>query len=277
MAKAKARVGCTGWSYTDWVGPFYAPGTPPGDFLRAYARVFDFAEIDSTFYAAPTRERTQAWARATPPGFVFSPKLPSAITHEGRLRSTEDAVGRFLMALAPLRVEGKLGPVVAQLPPSFRFDRDVEALSAFVASWPRDAPLAVELRHKSWWREETYAMLRESGAALVWSTNETGRAPPVITADFVYARLVGDRALDDVGGRWTHIQRRQDEEIAHWRAAIGSVLANDPYRVWLVANNHFMGFAPETARIVAEELGLLAPQIELASRPEGQRGLADFG
>lgn len=276
VVHAKARLGCTGWSYPDWVGPFYAPGTAPGDFLRAYARVFDFAEIDSTFYAAPTRERAQAWANATPPGFIFSPKLPRTVTHDARLRDTDDAVGRFLMALAPLRVAGKLGPIVAQLPPSFRRDKDADALAEFVRRWPRDAPLAVELRHASWWTEATYAVLRDAGAALVWSTNETGRAPPVRTADFVYARLVGDRALDASGGRWTHIQRKQDGEIEHWRQALADVLANDPYTVWIVANNHFMGFAPETARIVAEALEILAPQIERASRAEGQRGLGDF-
>jgi uncharacterized protein YecE (DUF72 family) len=258
------------------VGPFYAPGTAPGDLLRAYARAFDFAEIDSTFYAPPTRERAQAWARATPPSFVFSPKLPRAITHDARLREVDDAVASFLVALAPLRIDGKLGPVVAQLPPSFRHEKDAEALAEFVGRWPRDVPLAVELRHRSWWREETYTMLRDAGAALVWSTNETGRTPPARTADFVYARFVGDRALDDTGGRWTHVQRRQDAEIEYWRQVIGEVLANDPWTVWIVANNHFMGFAPETARVVAEALGILAPQLERASRDDGQRGLGDF-
>ena len=71
--------------------------------------------------------------------------------------------------------------------------------------------------------------------------------------------------------------RRQDAEIEHWRAALSDLIANDPWTVWLVANNHFMGFAPETARVVAEALGVLAPQIERASRREGQKGLGDFG
>ncbi|HUR70244.1 MAG TPA: DUF72 domain-containing protein [Candidatus Thermoplasmatota archaeon] len=272
----RARIGCTGWSYPDWVGPFYAPGTPPTEWLRAYSRAFDFTEVDSSFYAAPSRERAASWARATPDGFSFSLKLPRAITHDAKLRDTEDAVGSFLAALAPLRVEGKLGPCVAQLPPSFRYEADAEALAAFVGAWPRDAPLVVELRNRSWWREETYATLRDAGVALAWSVNETGRTPPVRTADLVYVRLVGDRALDETGGKWTHVQRRQDEEIEHWRGVLGSILENDPITTWIVANNHFMGFAPETARVVAQALGVLAPQIERVSRKEGQRGLGDF-
>lgn len=274
---ARVRLGCAGWSYPDWVGPFYALGTPPNEFLRAYARVFDCAEVDSTFYAMPQRERVEDWARATPEGFQFAPKLPGSITHDARLRDPEDGIDRFLVALAPLRREGKLGPSIAQLPPTFRYEKDKPALDAFLKAWPRDAPLAVELRHASWWRDETYAALRDAGAALVWSTNETGRSPPVRTASFVYARMIGDRGLDEKGGRWTHVQRRQDEEIEHWRKHLGEVLSIDPHIVWVIANNHFMGFAPETARLLADALELLAPDITRAARAVGQRGLGDFG
>jgi uncharacterized protein YecE (DUF72 family) len=276
VSRARARLACAGWSYADWVGPFYAPGTPPSEWLRAYSRVFDSVEVDSTFYAQPSRDRVEEWARATPPGFTFAPKLPRSITHDARLRGTEDLVDSFLVALAPLLREGKLGPVVAQLPPSFRFE-DHATLVGFLHAWPKDPPLAVELRHPSWWREETYETLRESGAALTWGTSEAGRAPPVRTAGFVYARLIGDRALDAQGGRWTHVQRRQTAEIEHWRKHLGEALSLDPYTVWIIANNHFEGFAPETARALADALDLLRPDIERAARPPGQRGLGDFG
>ena len=141
---ARARIGCTGWSYPDWVGPFYAPGTPASEWLTAYARAFDFVEVDSSFYAAPPRERVEAWARATPPGFTFSLKLPKSLTHERKLRDVDDEVGAFLVALAPLRREGKLGPLVAQLPPSFKRDTAADDLAA-LSPWPRDVPLRSSL------------------------------------------------------------------------------------------------------------------------------------
>lgn len=274
-SRAGVLVGCTGWSYPDWVGPFYAPGTPPEEWLTHYARAFNFAEIDSTFYAEPAVERVRAWAARTPRGFVFSPKVPRAITHDAKLRNVDGLAASFLKAVEPLRAEGKLGPIVLQLPPSFRYDLDADALAAFVRAWPARVPLAVELRHASWWREETYAVLRDANATLVWSTNETGRTPPVSTSGSLYVRFVGDRKLDETGGRWGGIQREQADEWERWRDVLRNAREEADF-LYFVANNHFMGFAPETARRAAGLLGVPEPDLARAARAERQRGLGDF-
>ena len=43
------RIGTSGWSYDDWVGPFYPAGTAAGDYLAYYATQYDVVEVDSTF------------------------------------------------------------------------------------------------------------------------------------------------------------------------------------------------------------------------------------
>jgi uncharacterized protein YecE (DUF72 family) len=85
-------VGTCGWSYKDWVGPFYPKGTAAGDYLSFYAERFKTVEVDSSFYACPSPKMVQGWYNKTPTGFGFSLKIPKTITHEkllGRLRKTK--------------------------------------------------------------------------------------------------------------------------------------------------------------------------------------------
>lgn len=266
-------LGLAGWSYPEWVGPFYAPGTPSGGFLKAYARAFRFVEVDGTYYAAPTREDAARWAESVPDGFRFSPKLPKRIVGDKRLADAEDDVASFLSNLAPLRTSGKLGPILATMPPSFRRGPDAARLSRFVETWPRDVPLAVELRHPSWWVDETYDVLRANGVILAWSTTEHGRTPPVLTAGEAYVRLIGDRALDAITTRWDRILRQQDAEIAYWKGVLAECGA---LRAFIVANNHFMGYAPSTAVLLARALGAPEPDLAAAARDPRQRALGSW-
>jgi uncharacterized protein YecE (DUF72 family) len=268
---APFRVGCTGWGYDDWKGGFYPPGTPPGEYLAKYARAFRLTEVDSTYYEAPPRERVARWALDTPPGFTFCPKMLGRFTHHARLRVSEDALQDYLGLWQPLRVAEKLGPFLVELPPSFRGPEDATALEAFLDMLPRGTEAAVELRNAWWWRPETYAMLEARGIPLVWSYTEVGWSPPVRTADWLYVRLVGDRALTkfdrvqrDVSGPMTAMRDRLLAETARLRQA------------YVFVNNHLAGFAPASARLMAELLGADAPDISAAGRDEGQRGLMEF-
>lgn len=265
---SRYRIGCTGWGYDEWKGNFYPPGTPPGEFLQRYARVFDLAEVDSSYYQAPSRALAERWATQTPPGFLFTPKLPGKVTHEAKLRGVEDALSQFLVALAPLRAAGKLGPCVASFPPTFTRERDADALEAFLAWWPEDQPLVVELRNRSWWVPSTYKALEAKGVPLVWSVTEYGRAPPVLTAGWLYARLIGDRALT----RFDRVQRDLTDEMRYWRERFEDEGASAE-TVLVMLNNHFMGHAPTTAVRMHEVLGLPPPDLSRALRPVGQSSL----
>jgi len=261
-------VGCSGWAYDDWVGPFYPPGTPPGDFLSRYARVFRTVEVDSSFYRAPSPFLVRRWADRTPEGFRFALKVPRDITHSEATPSVTEVVERFLASLDPLRVQRKLGPIVLQFPASFRATNGGARLEHLLESIPPEYSLAVELRHRSWWTESTRSLLEHRKAALVWSVMPDTRPPTWVTADFLYARFIGDRALT----KFDRIQRDGRPEIVAMKRSFeeeGRPLDT----VFAFANNHYMGFGPGTAALVCEVLGEPRPDLTAAGRVAGQMRL----
>ncbi|HTT14192.1 MAG TPA: DUF72 domain-containing protein [Thermoplasmata archaeon] len=260
-------LGCSGWAYDDWVGPFYAPGTPPGEFLERYARVFRTVEVDSSFYRAPGPFLVRRWADRTPDGFRFSLKVPRDVTHE----TAGDVAGRldgFVRSLEPLRRSGKLGPLVLQFPPSFRRDRGAERLERLLEAVPAAYDLAVELRHRSWWVDATRQALARRGAVLVWSVVPETSPPPWVTGAFLYARFIGDRALTEFG----RVQRAGREPMEAMRARFEDEGRAIP-SIFAYANNHFMGFGPGTVVELAQVLGEPAPDLRAAGRVAGQRTL----
>jgi len=261
-------LGCSGWAYDDWVGPFYPPGTPPGEFLERYAKVFRTVEVDSSFYRPPGTFLVRRWAERTPPGFRFALKVPRDVTH----RENEDSRGvltAFLESLAPLRTAGKLGPLVLQFPASFHA-KETPRLSALLETVPPTFDLAVELRHGSWWTPETRAILEQRRAALVWSVVPGTRPPAWVTGDFLYARFIGDRALT----RFNRIQRDQRRELVAMRERFDDD-GRSATTVFAYSNNHFMGFGPGTVEVVADVLGEPRPDLTAASRDPGQARIDD--
>ncbi|MGI0128887.1 MAG: DUF72 domain-containing protein [Thermoplasmata archaeon] len=261
-------LGCSGWAYDDWLGPFYPAGTPPGDFLERYARTFRTVEVDSSFYRAPTPFLVHRWASRTPTGFRFALKVPRDVTHRTEEVEGARVLASFLSSLSPLRSLGKLGAVLLQFPASFRAPGGRAKLERLLAAVPVEIPLAVELRHGSWWAASTRQLLEERRAVLAWSVIPGTDPPPWITGDFVYARFVGDRALT----RFDRVQRdrRPDLERMHRRfedeaRSVGAIYG--------YANNHFMGFGPGTVVVLAETVGATVPDLSAAGRTPGQRAL----
>ncbi len=261
-------LGCSGWAYADWVGPFYARGTPPAEFLPSYARVFRTVEVDSSFYRPPPPSLVRRWASVAPSGFRFSLKVPREVTHvRASEEEPEGLLAGFLASLAPLRSSDRLGAVVLQFPGSFRVGA-TDRMAALLDRIPREFPLAVELRHASWWTEATRALLERRGAALVWSVVPHTQPPPWVTADFLYTRFVGDRALSEFG----HVQRDGTQDLDRMRR-LWDEEGRLATTVYAYANNHFMGFGPGTVEALAR--GLSEPPVDLsaAARPRGQTSL----
>jgi uncharacterized protein YecE (DUF72 family) len=261
-------LGCSGWAYDDWVGPFYPPGTPPAAVLDLYSRVFRTVEVDSSFYRAPTPFLVQRWADRTPEGFRFALKVPRDVTHEDDEAKGTEVLSRFLASLAPLRSRGKLGAVVLQFPASFRAPSGSARLERLLGTVPTEYPLAVELRHGSWWVPSTRAMLADRAAVLVWSVVPGTEPPPWVTGSFVYARFVGDRALT----RFDRIQRDRRADLERMRERFEDE-ARSIGAIYGFANNHFMGFGPGTVRALAETLGEPPPDLSAAGRVREQRRL----
>ena len=143
-------LGCPIWSFKGWVGNFYPTGTKPADFLREYARRLTTIEGNTTFYAIPAPKTIKAWIEHTPETFRFCPKIPKAISHNGKLLDYVDRTLYFMDVMRPLAA--RLGPMFLQLPP--RYSPSLLAdLEAFLTRMPRDLRLAVEVRHLDWFED----------------------------------------------------------------------------------------------------------------------------
>ena len=150
-------IGCAVWGHKSWVGELYPKRSRTAEFLNLYCQRFTTVEGNTTFYAVPNQETVAHWASQMPPGFEFCPKLPRQLTHN---RLLQPSIPGALEFLQQMRVLGKhLGPVFAQLPPSYE-PALLEDLTAFLNAWPgSEAPLAVEVRHPDWFQEPHAANL----------------------------------------------------------------------------------------------------------------------
>jgi uncharacterized protein YecE (DUF72 family) len=155
--------------------------------LSFYAMHFPTVEINHSFYRMPTENLLLNWAKMVPEGFRFALKANQQIKHIQRLRGCESTLKRFLEVASVLTDGDHLGPILVQLPPTFKFDRPL--LEDFLALRPRAFSFAFEVRHASWYTEETYATLRQHATALCLSETDKQTPPDVLTADFTYVRL----------------------------------------------------------------------------------------
>ncbi len=114
---AELRIGTSGYSFADWVGTVYPPGTRPGGFLPFYAKLFDAVEINATYYRTPSPQTFARMVEKTPEGFTFVVKVPRAMTHE--LASFDRELEPFQRAIEPLAAAGRLGGLLAQFPYAF--------------------------------------------------------------------------------------------------------------------------------------------------------------
>jgi uncharacterized protein YecE (DUF72 family) len=130
--KPSLYIGCSGWSYTPWVGPFYPQGLPQTEWLKHYASIFDFVEVDSTFYSIPSPFRVKKWAVNTPANFKFTAKLPKVITHDKAMFDCLRELELFYSAMAPMN--DKLLAFLILLPPSIGFKTGFRSLQNFVSS-----------------------------------------------------------------------------------------------------------------------------------------------
>jgi uncharacterized protein YecE (DUF72 family) len=230
------RIGCSGWNYAHWRERVYPKGCPPARWLEYYAGLFDTVEINNTFYRLPRRDAVARWVEQTPDHFCFAVKMSRYITHIKRLTDLEGGLARFYERIEPLLRSPKLGPVLWQLPPTFK--RNDERLAAALDALPPGRH-CFEFREPSWYADEVYALLRERGVALV--IPDSPKYPfrtLALTTDWTFVRLhhgsrgrrgnYSDRELED----WA-------ERIDDWRRGVD---------VYVYFNNDWEGFAVANGR-----------------------------
>lgn len=192
MAKRRGEIwiGTSGWVYKNWAKTFYPEDWPKKDQFLFYIRRFPTVEINATFYRLPTPPIVEGWRKKAPKGFLFAVKGSRYITHIKRLNEAEPALQEYFRLIDGLKPH--LGPVLWQLPPSFKHSpANIGRLANFLGLLPGRHRHAVEFRHSSWLRPEVFALLKKHGVANVWLSSH--RMPPdhTVTADFVYLRFHG--------------------------------------------------------------------------------------
>lgn len=181
----RIRVGTSGYMYRHWRGLFYPEGLSQPLWLPHYARWFDTVEMNATFYRLPTPEAVERWRDVVPRRFTFAVKGSRYLTHLKRLLDTDEGLRRFY---APIRrFDGKLGPVLWQLPPHMKPDH--ARLDRFLASVPAGRHV-VEFRDPAWYTAETCAVLERHGAAFC-EHDHVKLDPPRLTGGFRYVRFHG--------------------------------------------------------------------------------------
>jgi len=284
--RGTVRIGISGWTYKPWRGVFYPELLPQKEELSYAASKFPTIEINGTFYSLQRPTSFARWARETPDDFVFSVKGSRYITHIQRLRDIELSLANFF-ASGLLQLGKKLGPILWQFPPSFKFDRDL--IESFFMLLPHDTMHAsmlakshdpwmkgraftepeskikvrhaMEIRHKSFVTPEFIELLRKYRVALVCADTVEWPRLMDVTSDFVYCRLHGseqlyvsgysDAALDEWGSRvatWA----RGGESAGDMKANPISANACDSRDVYVYFDNDAKVRAPFDA------LGLMA-------------------
>jgi uncharacterized protein YecE (DUF72 family) len=285
---SEIRVGTSGWSYPSgkgtWNGVFYPvqrsrrqKGAPKFDELAFYAEHFDTVEVNSSFYRVPTENTVRAWVERTPPGFEFSLKLYQKFTHPDMFarstggdpsRLSQADVDAFRWAVNPLADAGKLGPLLAQFPASFKNEPESAGYLAWLLKAFGGLPVAVELRHRSWSDspDEVRALLGAHHAA--WAQIDEPKFKTSIRQSlqpdqgrFYYLRLHGRNAAqwwkhDTSEDRYNYLYRPEELEPF---AEAARVVSREEKKAYLYANNHFSAKSVATAAILKHQLGQPVP------------------
>lgn len=265
------RVGPAGWSYEDWKGIVYPPDMPRSRHaLTLISEWFDTVEVNSSFYHPPDPRHCSAWVKhvCENPGFKFTVKLWERFTHKRhRWPDAEEAI-QYLRGIEPLHEAGKLGAILIQFPWSFkRTDENRRWLARVVETFD-EFPLALEIRHASWDREEVYTGLAQRGIAFCNIDQPMFRdsiAPSAkLTAPVGYVRLHGrnhdDWFREDAGRDDRYNYLYSEEELAPWIAKIEQI-RKKAREIYAITNNHYRGQAVVNAFEIQRALGTRSPAL----------------
>jgi uncharacterized protein YecE (DUF72 family) len=238
---ARYYIGTSGWHYDDWRGRFYPEKLPKTQWLDFYAQHFATLELNNSFYHLPSEKAFRNWYDSSSPGFVFAVKASRFITHIKRLKDCEETANNFMSRATLLK--DKLGPLLFQLPPGLH--RDDDSLTSFLAILPHGKKYAIEFRHKSWFIEEVYDILRQHKVGFCIFDMPKLTSPIIATTDFAYIRFHGHESL--------YASRYNDEALAAWAKKIKR-LAKNIKAVYVYFNNDVAGYALENAGTIRDYL-----------------------
>ena len=272
-------IGTSGYSYPDWVGGFYPPGTRPREMLAFYCREFPLVELNFTFYRPPTADMLRRLADNAPADFQFLVKLPRTLSHEQR---TDDLAGSRDAAEA-LHRRGQLKGLLCQLPQSTHNDRTNRRWLEDLAGGLSEFRMAVEFRHRSWWNDETpdWMAAHRLDLVAVDVPDLKGLFPRgwVQSGPRAYVRLHSRNAA-----KWYAADKERydyaysEGELNEWAEALGAARERTE-EVLFLFNNCYRGQAVTNARRMHELIADALPDAHVIPPPPGrppeQRSLFD--
>jgi uncharacterized protein YecE (DUF72 family) len=247
-------IGTSGWSYPHWEKIFYPSRLSSKNKLKYFSQHFKTTEVNYSFYHLPRPATYQNWYIQTPVDFLFAVKASRFITHIKRLKGVKSAWKTFIKNA--LNLKKKLGPILFQLPPSFktseenikRFKKFLKFITDYsLPTTNHKLKYAFEFRHKSWCNNKVYEILRKYNTA--WVIADFPRYPKAerVTADFVYVRLHGSKVL--FSSKYTKKELKDPaQKIKKWQ--------KQRKDIFVYFNNDAQGFAIENAKTLKGLLGI---------------------
>jgi uncharacterized protein YecE (DUF72 family) len=244
-------IGTSGWNYAHWVGKFYPTKLKSYEDLKFYAERYNTVENNSSFYRIASPPTYKKWFKATPDDFIFSLKLNKIFTHSYRLKMDGDTPEetavrqeKLFTILDDLQVlENKLGCLLMQMPPSFKFDAErvesfLKLITKQIKKLKYQPDLAFEFRHPTWFTKEAYAILKRYNVALVMAQSSRYPLDRAVTADFLYIRFHGPKQL--------FASPYSDAEMQDWWQFLNK--AKKIKRVYIYFNNDIGGYALDNSQ-----------------------------
>jgi uncharacterized protein YecE (DUF72 family) len=226
-------IGTSGFQYAEWKGKFYPEDLPAAKMLPFFAERFSTTEINYTFHRIPALKTIENWRTLTPENFRFALKAPQKITHWSKLRDCADMLEYFLKVAGELG--DRLGPILFQLPPTFKKDADV--LSSFLRELP-NMRAAFEFRNAAWFDDEIFDLLKSRNIALCIADTDALATPKKITSDYGYLRLRREDYTESDVAAWAEFVRQQKSDwrdvfiyFKHEESGIGPKLASQMTRL----------------------------------------------
>ncbi len=247
--KSQIYIGTSGWIYSSWKKIFYPENLPSRDRLKYFSTHFKTTEVNYSFYHLPRPSTYKNWYTKTPKDFVFAVKASRFITHIKRLKGIKAAWKKFLENA--LHLKEKLGPILFQLPPSFKaIDENIKRLEKFISEIKKinsKLRYAFEFRHPSWCSPRIYNLLKKYNVAWVIADSSRYSKTEECTADFVYIRMHGPKEL--FGSKYTDKQLKELSKLI-------KKYSNQGKDIYVYFNNDFHGYAVENAKTLMKFLKL---------------------
>ncbi|NHI91212.1 MAG: DUF72 domain-containing protein [Candidatus Lokiarchaeota archaeon] len=247
-------IGCAGWNYDAWIGPFYPINLPKHKQLQFYSKIFDFTEINSTYYNLPSEATLKNWTKQVSEKFTFSVKIWKKISHEMNTLDLESKIEVFFKRLKI--IENKISFYLIQFPPKFSLNtQNIKRFELLINIVPKSKPIAFEFRNNSWFEFADLPNYIDGNKSVLVTTYLEGIKPIYLpNQKFYYIRLIGDRTITE----FNRVQRSNEEVLNEIEMNLKNIKTNFKVNetVVIAFNNHFSGFAPQNVNEFKKRLGL---------------------